>query len=218
MQEARPLTDEKEERGEGDSLTSPATSAVLFNLILGRRSPIEISRSVGDTPPAIIKHLWKLRKENLVTIAEKSGKLQNYSVNWDRLVKSGLELMTNFKTAMVLASLRGDEEKHHMLDDIGRKLSENEHFKSLFKAFMEEEAKKRETEDVYLVTTKTFKDAVEKFEKFLPQLLPLLKTEFAEQEKAQLIKSLKVLCEAIEEAQDYESKTLKNALHITGLL
>jgi predicted transcriptional regulator len=205
-------------KNDQDPLESPATSAVLFNLVYGRRSPVEISKAIGDTPPAIIKHLWRLRNEGYVSLAEKTGKLQNYSVNWDRLVEAGLSLMVNFSTAMVLASMRKDENKYNILMEVKQKLSENEHFKSLFKAFIEEEAKKREEEDIYLITTKTFNDAIMKFEKFLPQLFPQIKTERLESEKTEFIKLLEILSEAIKEAQQYESQTLKNALHKTGLI
>jgi len=199
-------------------LDSPSTSDVLFNLILGRRSPIEIAEHVGDTPPAIIKHLWKLRKEGYVTLAEKSGKFQYYSVNWDKLVSAGVGLMADFATAMVLASLRDDVEKYNLLENVRLKLSKNEHFKTLFRLFIEEEARKRDTEDIYLITTETFRDAISKFEKYLPQVFPNITINSEEPEKAEFITLLKVVYEAISEAQDYESKTLKKALSKMGLL
>ena len=59
---------------------------------------------------------------------------------------------------------------------------------------MEEEAKRRETADVYLIITETFQDAVDKFEKFLPCLFPLLRKDVAEREKAGLLSLLKILC------------------------
>jgi len=199
-------------------LDSPSTSSVLFNLILGRRSPIEIAKHVGDTPPAIIKHLWKLRKEGYVTLAEKSGKFQYYSINWDRLVFAGVGLMVDLATAMVLASIRDDVEKYNLLDNVRFKLSKNEHFKTFFKLFMEEEARKRDTEDVYLITTETFKDAITKFEKYLPQVFPHIIIDQEEPGKVEFLKLLKVVYEAISEAQDYESTTIKKALSKMGLL
>lgn len=207
----------KKEDFEG-CLNSHSTSNVLFNLISGRRSPIEIAEHVGDTPPAIIKHLWKLRKEGYVTLAEKSGKFQYYSVNWDQLIFAGVGLMTDYATAMVLASLRNDIKRYNLLDDVRLKLSKNEHFKTLFRLFIEEEARKRDTEDVYLITTETFKDAITKFEKYLPQVFPHIITDSEEPEKAEFLTILKVVHEAMSEAQDYESTTLKKALSKMGLL
>ena len=207
----------KKEDFEG-CLHSRSTSTVLFNLISGRRSPIEIAEHVGDTPPAIIKHLWKLRKEGYVTLAEKSGKFQYYSVNWDQLISAGVGLMIDYATAMVLASLRHDVERYNLLDNVRLKLSKNEHFKTLFRLFIEEEARKRDTEDVYLITTETFRDAIIKFEKYLPQVFPHIIIDSEEPEKAEFLKILKVVYEAISEALDYESTTLKKALSKMGLL
>lgn len=207
-----------EEKGSDNCFNSRATSDVLFTLILGRRSPIEISKHVGDTPPAIIKQLWKLRKMGLVTLAEKSGKFQYYSVDWDKIAKAGVGLMEDFSTAMVLASLRHDKEKYNFLDTVKLRLAENEHFKSLFRFFVEEEARKREKQDIYLITTWTFQDAVSKFEKYLPLIFPQITIEPKEADKAEFLKLLNVLYEAILEAQNYESATLKNALAKSGLL
>jgi len=201
-----------------DVLRSPAASAVLFELIAGRRSPIEISRAIGDTSPAVIKQLWKLRKAGIVILAEKVGKFQNYNVKWERLVEEAVGRMINLGTAMVLASLSNNVERYNLLEDVKRRLSKNKRFQSLFKAFMEEEAKRRETADVYLITTETSQDAVDKFEKFLPRLFPSLKKDVTEPEMAELLLLLKIVCEAIEEANNFETLPLRNALKQMGFL
>jgi len=192
-----------------DVLSIRATSSVLFQLIAGKRSPIEISRAIGDTSPAVIKQLWRLRKAEIVKLAEKKGKFQNYDVIWEQLVKEAVDRMINLGTALVLASLSHNTERYNSLEDIKRKLRKNKHFQSLFKAFIEEEEKRRETRDIYLITTETFRDAINKFEKFLPRFLPSLK---ADSEKAELLSLLKTLCDAIEEANDFEAASMRNAL------
>jgi len=50
--------------------------------------------------------------------------------------------------------------RYELLEDLRRMLSKNKLFLDLFKVFMEEEAKIRETADVYLITTETFQEAV----------------------------------------------------------
>lgn len=130
-------------------------------------------------------------------------------------MKEAVGRMVNLGTAIVLASLSHNVERYNSLESTKLKLKKNKHFQSLFKAFIEEEARRRETRDVYLITTKTFKDAVNKFEKFLPRFLPSLK---ADPEKAELLSLLKTLCDAIEEANDFEAIPLKNALQKIGFL
>jgi len=202
----------------GNVLRSSAASSVLFQLIAGRRSPIEISRAVGDSSPAVIRQLWRLRKAGAVKLGEKTGKFQNYDVNWERLVEEAVDRMINLGTAMVLASLSDNVERFNLLEDVKRKLKKNKHFRSLFRLFIEEEAKRRETADVYLITTETFQDAIRKFENFLPRLFPSLKKDVADPEKAELLSLLKTLCEAVEEANDFESIPLIMALQKTGFL
>jgi len=126
--------------------------------------------------------------------------------------------MEDFGTAMVLASLRHDEEKYNLLDSVKRRLSEDTHFKSLFRLFIEEEARKREKEDIYLITTKTFQDAVKKFEKYFPSVFSQITIDPKEPSASEFLKLLRVLHEAILEAQNYESTTLKSALNKSGLL
>ena len=208
----------EEEERIADVLSSRAASDVLFQLIARRRSPIEISHAVGDTSPAVIKQLWRLRKTGIVELAEKTGKFQNYDVIWERLVEEAVGRMVNLATALVLSSLTHNVERYNLLDDVKRKLKKNKHFQSLFKAFMEEEARRRETRDVYLITTESFQDAIGKFEKFLPYLFPSLKKDVVEPEKAELLLLLRTLSEAIEEANDFEIIPLKNALQKTGFL
>ena len=205
----------KEEERIVDVLSSSAASDVLFQLIAGRRSPIEISRVIGDTSPAVIKQLWRLRKAGIVKLAGKTGKFQNYDVVWERLVEEVVGRMINLSTAIVLASLSHNVERYNLLDGLKRKLKKNEHFRSLFRVFLEEEAKRRETGYVYLITTETFQDAVDKFEKFMPGFIPSLK---ADPEKAELLSLLKILCDAIEEANNFEAIPLKNALRKAGFL
>jgi predicted transcriptional regulator len=200
-----------------DILRSRAVSDVLFQIIAGERSPIEISRAVGDTPPAVIKQLWRLRKAGVVTLAEKAGKFQNYNVNWERLMEEAANRMISLGTAMVLASLSNNVERYNLLASLGDKLKKNEHFGSLFKAFFEEEAKRRETTDVYL-TTETFQDAVSKFERFLPSFCPSLRVKSTDAETKELLSLFKTLCEAIEEASGFEAIPLKRALEKTGFL
>jgi len=53
--------------------------------------------------------------------------------------------------------------RYELLEDLRRMLSKNKLFLDLFKVFMEEEAKIRETADVYLITTEIFQEAVYKF-------------------------------------------------------
>lgn len=192
-----------------------ATSEVLFQLIAGRRSPREISRAISDTPPAVIKQLWKLRHDGFVKLGEKVGKFQNYDVIWERLVEEVVNRMVNLATGLVLSSLTHNVERYNLLDSLKGKLKKNKHFQSLFRTFLEEEVRRRATRDVYLITTQTFQDAVNKFERFLPQFLPSLK---ADPEKAELLSLLKTLCDAIEEANDFEAVPLKNALQKMGFL
>jgi len=208
---------ENEERI-GDVLRSSATSDVLFQLIVGRRSPIEISRAIGDTPPAVIKQLWRLRKAGVVTLAEKVGKFQNYDVRWSRLVTEAIGRMVNLATAIVLANLSGDLKTYNLLETTKAKLAKNKSFRTFFKVFMEEEVKRRETVDIYLITTETFQDAVDKFERFLPYLYPSLRKDSKDTETTESLSLLKILCEAIEEANEFEAIPLKNALKKTGFL
>jgi predicted transcriptional regulator len=198
-----------------DVLKTRATSNVLFQLIVGKRSPIEMSRAIGDTSPAVIKQLWRLRKAGIVKLAEKTGKFQNYDVIWERLIEEAVDRMVNLATALLLSSLTHNVKRYNLLDSLKGKLKKNKQFQSLFRTFLEEEARRRETRDVYLITTETFQDAVDKFEKFLPKLLPSLK---ADPEKAELLSVLKTLCDAIEEANDFEAVPLKNALQKIGFL
>ncbi|MEM3719597.1 MAG: hypothetical protein QXD45_06215 [Candidatus Bathyarchaeia archaeon] len=60
----------------------------------------------------------------------------------DKLVFAGVSSTVDFAKAMVLASLKDDEEKYNLLDEVKLKLSKNEHFKTLFRLFIEQESKK----------------------------------------------------------------------------
>jgi hypothetical protein len=207
------LLEEKTE----DVLRTRATSDVLFQLIIGRRSPIEISRAIGDTSPAVIKQLWRLRKAGIVRLGEKTGKFQNYEVDWERLVKESVGGMSSAGTAIVLANRNNDVERCNLYEAAMRKLSTNEDFLSLFKFFMEEEAKTR-TKETDLRITETFRDAVDDFEKSLPYLCPTLKKEATNRKAIKLLKLIKILCGAVEEANRFEQIPLKNALEKMGFL
>jgi len=78
----------EDKREIGNVFVSQSTSDVLFALIAGKKSLVEISSMIGDTPPAVIKQLWKLRKVGIVKLGEKKAKFQNYEVIWGQLVKN----------------------------------------------------------------------------------------------------------------------------------
>ena len=131
-----------------DIFVSQSTSDVLFALIAGKKSPAEISDMVGNTSPAVIKQLWKLRKARIVKLGKKRGKFQDYEVIWGRLIKNFVNKMTKLSTAMILANMKGNIEKFELLKSLKSRLTKNEQFKNLVKAFLEEEAKRRETTDI----------------------------------------------------------------------
>jgi len=199
-----------------DIFVSQSTSDVLFALIAGKKSPIQISSMIGDTSPAVIKQLWKLRKAGIVKLGKKKGKYQNYEVIWAQLVKNFVDKMTNLSTAIVLANMKGNIGKFELLERLKSRLPGNKYFKNLVKAFLEEEAKRRETVDIYLITTETVQDAINKFERFLPRFCPFLKEGDQTKERKEFLSSLQILCRAIEEANEFEAIPLKNALKRGG--
>ena len=73
---------------------------------------------------------------------------------------SSFSVSVRFCTSVLLASLSHNVGRYELLEDLRRMLSKNKLFLDLFKVFMEEEAKIRETADVYLITTETFQKAV----------------------------------------------------------
>ena len=120
--------------------------------------------------------------------------------------------MTALSTAMILANMKGNIEKFELLESLKSRLTKNKYFKNLVKAFLEEEAKRRERTDIYLITTETVQDAINKFERFLPRFCPLLKEGGQTKERKEFLSSLQILCRAIEEANEFEAIPLKKCL------
>ena len=128
------------------SLSSEASSDVLFSLILGRVNPKAIAEHTGDSPASVVEQLNKLRAEAYVKRGEKDGKYQLYEVHWDKVISDAIRVAPLLIDGLVVLnnSGQGDESDRRIAS-----LMQNGQLHSFIRCFVEAVARRETEADVY---------------------------------------------------------------------
>lgn len=129
------------------SLSSEASSDVLFSLMAGRTNPKAIAEHIGNTPGSVVEQLNKLRKEGYVKRTEKDGKIQPYKIDWDNLIRAAIWAAPLIMDEGVMATISG---KGPTSEDFVKTLHGNMQLRTFLKQYFEAIAKREVEVDIYM--------------------------------------------------------------------
>lgn len=112
-------------------INSQGSSNVAYSILVGRRSPKEISELLGIKPSSVVEQLDRLRGADLVFRAGRQGKFQYYDIEYNNLVDLLLEEAPEiyFTNPRARPKPRSPEEKRSQASrGLFAKLRSNRHF------------------------------------------------------------------------------------------
>lgn len=199
------------------SLSSEATSDVLFSLMRGITNPKEIAEHIGDSPPSVVEQLNKLREAGYVRRAEKQGKIQPYEIDWERLILDAIRASPMLNDGLIARELAGEvpltQERRSYWDVLTTRLWKNHSSRLLIRRYFEAVAKREAKIDVYLTLeyragggsalrgVRTLVEVMRDFEQALLKIFPTLKRDiFSAKGLVELYDLLKIWYNLILEA------------------
>ncbi|WNZ29953.1 MAG: ArsR family transcriptional regulator [Candidatus Bathyarchaeota archaeon] len=192
-------------------ISEPALT-VLFEIASSVNTPKQIALSLDKSPPAIMKQLNWLREMGWIKRGEKRGKLQQYIIDWNKI------LIFFLRKAPKLNYLK-ETTKLQYFPTLASKLSQNERFKQLFIFYIMERYKSRR--ELFRIVgfdiPLSVPQFMENFEDSMIYLLPQIQKKAKTSEDKELLKLLK---EWKKNAEDYipPNAPLKAALKKMDLI
>lgn len=120
-----------------DPLASVGCSEVFFQLLLGRKTPKEISERLRTSPPTVVEHLRRLQGLGVVRLGRKEGKFQPYEVDWEGFAR---EVLRRAYTPGILERLNPGKagRLREILEGVGREEAFLELLRSYFSGLARE--------------------------------------------------------------------------------